>query len=70
MLGNTKLLAVYKLYKKNSHGSIQDINRGENLEMSVLGAEENDAKELIIRFAPSSIVKAPETEPGNNGRNK
>ncbi|WP_265014603.1 hypothetical protein [Wolbachia endosymbiont (group B) of Camptogramma bilineatum] len=70
LLGNTKLLAVCKLYKKNSHGSIQDINRGENLEMSVLGAEENDAKELIIRFAPSSIVKAPETEQGNNGINK
>lgn len=62
LLGNTKLLDLHQLSKKNGGGIFEEINCGQELEMLGLGTKEDDAKEVIIRFVPSSIVKSPEVE--------
>ncbi|AZU37052.1 hypothetical protein BBB02_00040 [Wolbachia endosymbiont of Bemisia tabaci] len=62
LLGNTKLLDLHQLYKKNGDGIFEEINCGQELETLGLGVEENDAKEVIIEFVPSSIVKSPKVE--------
>lgn len=62
LLGNTKLLDLHQLYKKNGDGIFEEINCGQELETLGLGVEENDAKEVTIEFVPSSIVKSPKVE--------
>ncbi len=62
LLGNTKLLDLHQLYKKKGDSIFEQINCGQELETLGLGVEENDAKERIIRFVPSSIVKSPKVE--------
>ncbi|WP_264336687.1 MULTISPECIES: hypothetical protein [unclassified Wolbachia] len=62
LLGNTKLLDLYQLYKKNSDGIFEEINCGQELETLGLGVEENDAKEVTIKFVPSSIINSPKVE--------
>uniref|UniRef100_A0A3B0JFZ3 Uncharacterized protein n=1 Tax=Wolbachia endosymbiont of Aleurodicus floccissimus TaxID=2152762 RepID=A0A3B0JFZ3_9RICK len=62
LLGNTKLLDLHQLYKKNGDGIFEEINYGQELEILGLGVEENDAKEVTIEFVPSSIVKSPKIE--------
>lgn len=62
LLGNTKLLDLHQLYKKNSDGIFEEINCGQELETLGLGVEENDAKEVTIKFVPSSIINSPKVE--------
>ncbi|MFT4327185.1 MAG: hypothetical protein AB3P07_05605 [Wolbachia pipientis] len=62
LLGNTKLLDLHQLYKKNSDGIFEEINCGQELETLGLGVEENDAKEVTIKFMPSSIINSPKVE--------
>ncbi|MFP3022984.1 MAG: hypothetical protein ACEY3K_08780 [Wolbachia sp.] len=62
LLGNTKLLDLHQLYKKNGDGIFEEINCEQELETLGLGVEENDAKEVTIEFVPSSIVKSPKVE--------
>lgn len=67
LLGNTKLLDLHQLHKKNDDGIFEEINCEQELETLGLGTEENDAKEVIIRFVPSSIVKSPAITPKEKG---
>jgi len=62
LLGNTKLLDLHQLYKKKGDSIFEQINCEQELETLGLGVEENDAKEIIIEFVPSSIVKSPKVE--------
>ncbi|UIP92787.1 hypothetical protein JSQ73_000055 [Wolbachia endosymbiont of Anopheles demeilloni] len=62
LLGNTKFLDLHQLYKKKGDSIFEQINCRQELETLGLGVEENDAKEVIIRFVPSSIVKSPEVK--------
>lgn len=63
MNNNGGLLKINSLGRKNDKGEYELIDEyGKKLETLGLGAEENDAKELIIRLVPSSIVKSPEAE--------
>lgn len=62
LLGNTKLLDLHQLYKKNDDGIFEEINCGQELETLGLGVEENDAKEVTIKFVPSSIINSPKVE--------
>lgn len=68
LLGNTKLLDLHQLYKKNGDGIFEEINCGQELAMLGLGVEKNDAKEVTIEFVPSSIVKSPKVEHKEPGR--
>ncbi|WP_265041619.1 hypothetical protein [Wolbachia endosymbiont (group B) of Melanostoma mellinum] len=66
---NDELLKINSLGRKNDKGKYELIHEEKSKTLG-FSTEENDDKELIITLVPSSIVKAPEAEQGNNGRNK